>query len=199
MSTVHTVSGMQDAIREAVREHWKFLLFQGAVMVVLGVLAVVAPATATIAVDFYIGSLFLLSGIVGLAAMFSVRDAAAFFWALLTAALSLAVGVLLIWKPVEGAVSLTIVLTAFFIAEGIFQVAGSFSYRDVLPGSWGWMLASGIADLALAAIIIMSWPISAGWALGLLAGINLITSGCAIVITAIEGRSFTHRPSRAAA
>ena len=168
-------------------------------MVVLGILAVVAPAVATIAVDVYIGALFLFSGIVGLLAMFSVRDAAAFFWALLTAALSFVVGVLLLWKPVEGAVSLTIVLTAFFVAEGIVQIAGSFSYRDVLPGSWGWMLASGIADLALAAIIIMSWPLSAGWALGLIVGIKLITSGWALVITAIEGRSFTRTPRRAAA
>jgi uncharacterized membrane protein HdeD (DUF308 family) len=89
------------------------------------------------------------------------------------------------------------VLTAFFIAEGIFQIVGSFSYRDVLPGSWAWMLASGIADLVLAAIIIMSWPVSAAWALGLIAGINLITSGSALVTMAIEGRSFTHRRGRA--
>jgi len=199
MSTVHNTHDMQEVIRDAVHEHWKFLLFQGAVMVVLGVLAVVGPAIATFAVDVYVGGLFLFSGIVGLFATFSVRNAPAFFWALLTAALLFVVGVLLLWKPVEGAVSLTIVLTAFFIAEGIVQIAGSFSYRDVLPGTWGWMLASGIADLALAAIIIMSWPLSAGWALGLIVGINLITSGWALVVTAIEGRSFTSRPRRAAA
>jgi uncharacterized membrane protein HdeD (DUF308 family) len=199
MSTVQHTHDMQEVIRDAVHDHWKFLLFQGGVMVVLGILAVVAPAIATIAVDVSIGGLFLFSGIVGLLAMFSVRNAPAFFWALLTAALSFVVGVLLLWRPVEGAVSLTIVLTAFFVAEGIVQIAGSFSYRDVLPGTWGWMLASGIADLALAAIIIMSWPLSAAWALGLIVGINLITSGWALVITAIEGRSFTGTPRRAAA
>jgi uncharacterized membrane protein HdeD (DUF308 family) len=197
MYTIQNTSDMQDAIRDAVHEHWKFLLFQGAVMVVLGFLAIVVPAVATIAVDFYIGGLFLVSGMVGLLAMFSVRDVPAFFWALLTAALSLVVGFLLLWRPEAGAASLTIVLTAFFIAEGIFQIVGSLSYRDVLPGSWGWMLASGVADLLLAAIIVMSWPVSAAWALGLIVGINLITSGSALVTTAIEGRSFTHRPRRA--
>src|SRR5215472_16607501 len=198
MSTMQTTRDLQDAIRDAVHEHWKLLFFQGGVMVVLGILAIAAPAMATIAVDFYIGGLFLISGVVGLVAMFSVREVAAFFWALLTAALALAVGVLLLWKPAEGAASLTLVLTAFFIAEGIFQIAGSLSYRDVLPGSWGWMLASGVADLALAAIIIMSWPVSTAWALGLIVGINLLTSGWAVVITAIEGRSLTHIPRRAA-
>jgi uncharacterized membrane protein HdeD (DUF308 family) len=197
MYTIQNTRDMQDAIRDAVHEHWKLLLFQGAVMVVLGFLAIVVPAVATVAVDFYIGGLFLLNGVVGLLAMFSVRNVPAFFWALLTAALSLVVGVLLLWRPEAGAASLTIVLTAFFIAEGIFQIIGSLSYRDVLPGSWGWMLASGIADLLLAAIIVMSWPVSAAWALGLIAGINLITSGSALVTTAIEGRSFIQESRRA--
>src|SRR5215467_761219 len=116
MYTIQNTSDMQDAIRGAVHEHWKFLLFQGAVMVVLGFLAIVVPAVATIAVDFYIGGLFLLNGIVGLLAMFSVRDVPAFFWSLLTAALSLVIGVLLLWRPEAGAASLTIVLTALFIA-----------------------------------------------------------------------------------
>jgi uncharacterized membrane protein HdeD (DUF308 family) len=93
----------------------------------------------------------------GLVTMFSARDASAFFWILLTSALSLAVGILLIWKPDEGTVSLTLVLTAFFIAEGAFQVGTSISYRDVLPGSWGSLLASGITDLVLAGLIIYFW------------------------------------------
>jgi uncharacterized membrane protein HdeD (DUF308 family) len=157
-------------------------------MIILGGLAVAAPAAATIAVDIYIGWLFLISGMIGLIAMFSASDIPAFLWSLITAALSVAIGVVLICKPVEGALSLTLVLTAFFIAEGIFQIAASIAYREVMPGSWRWMLASGVSDLALAAIIILRWPMTAGWARGLLVGINLITSGWAIVAVALAGR-----------
>jgi uncharacterized membrane protein HdeD (DUF308 family) len=199
MSKVQDVSDMQNALKDAVHAHWMLFLFQGVAMLILGVLAIAWPAVATIAVDFYVGWLFLISGIVGLVAMFAARDVPAFLWTLLTAALALAAGVLLLWKPAEGAVSLTFVLTAFFIAEGIFQIAGSFAYRDVTPNSWGWMLFSGICDLALAAIIIMSWPISAVWTLGLLVGINLLTSGFAIVVMAFEGRSFVKKLERASA
>jgi uncharacterized membrane protein HdeD (DUF308 family) len=131
--------------------------------------------------------------------MFSARDVPAFFWTLLTAALAMAVGVLLIWKPAEGAESLTIVLTAFFIAEGVFQIAGSFAYRDAMPGSWGWMFVSGFSDLILAGLLILYWPVSAAWALGLLVGVNLITSGVAIVFTAIEARNLAQTLVRAAA
>ena len=125
----------------------------------------------------------------GLEVQRTIIDKTAFFWILLTSALSLAVGILLIWKPDEGTVSLTLVLTAFFIAEGAFQVGTSISYRDVLPGSWGSLLASGITDLVLAGLIICFWPQSASWTLGLTVGINLITTGLAILMTAIEVRN----------
>jgi uncharacterized membrane protein HdeD (DUF308 family) len=57
-----------------------------------------------------------------------------------------------------------------------------------MAASWGWLLISGIADLVLAAVIILGWPISAVWALGLLVGINLLTSGWALVMAAFAGR-----------
>jgi len=199
MTSVQNVSEMQDALKDALKTHWKLFLLQGVVMVILGILAVAWPAVATLAVDIYVGWLFLISGTVGLVAMFSARDVPAFFWTLLTAALAMAVGVLLIWKPAEGAESLTIVLTAFFIAEGVFQIAGSFAYRDAMPGSWGWMFVSGISDLILAGLLILYCPVSAAWALGLLVGVNLITSGVAIVVTAIEARNLVQTLVRAAA
>jgi uncharacterized membrane protein HdeD (DUF308 family) len=199
MTSIQNVSEMQDALKDALKTHWKLFLFQGVVMVILGVLAVAWPAVATLAVDIYVGWLFLISGTVGLVAMFSAHDVPAFFWTLLTAALAMAVGVLLIWKPAEGVESITIVLTAFFIAEGVFQIAGSFAYRDAMPGSWGWMFVSGISDLILAGLLILYWPVSAAWALGLLVGVNLITSGAAIVVTAIEARNLVQTLVRAAA
>jgi uncharacterized membrane protein HdeD (DUF308 family) len=197
MSTTQDLSKMQDAFKDALHAHWKLFLFQGVAMIILGGLAVAEPFLATVAVDIYVGWLFLISGIVGLVAMFSARDVPAFLWTLLTAALSLVVGVMLIWKPGEGAMSLTIVLTALFIAEGIFQIVASFTYRDVVPGSWGWMLVSGISDLILVAIIIYYWPISASWTLGLLVGVNLLTTGIAVVVTAVEARNFAQSLARA--
>jgi uncharacterized membrane protein HdeD (DUF308 family) len=159
---------------------------------------VIWPGISTIAVDVYVGWLFLLSGIVGLASMFLAPNAQAFLWMLLTAALSLFVGVMLLWHPTEGAVSLTMVLTAFFIVEGIIQIVASLGYRDIFPGQWGWMLASGIAALILAALIIKGWPSTATWALGLIVGINLITSGLAITMVALAGRSLVRTVANAA-
>jgi uncharacterized membrane protein HdeD (DUF308 family) len=193
-----TFSDMKHAVRDTVRLHWRLFLTQGVIMVILGLLAVIWPGISTIAVDVYVGWLFLLSGIVGLASMFLAPNVQAFLWMLLTAALSLFVGVMLLWHPTEGAVSLTMVLTAFFIVEGIIQIVASLGYRDIFPGQWGWMLASGIADLILAALIIKGWPSTATWALGLIIGINLITSGLAITMVALAGRSLVRTVANAA-
>jgi uncharacterized membrane protein HdeD (DUF308 family) len=183
-----TLTGMQRAVSDALGQHWRLFLFQGVVMVILGMLAIVAPVAATLAVEIFVGWLFLISGIVGLIATFSSHNVPAFLWTLVTAALSVAVGVMLIWRPVQGAMSITLVLTALFIAEGVFQIAASFGYRHMAGRSWGWMMVSGISDLLLAAVIIMTWPLSGVWALGLLVGINLLTTGWAIVMMALAGR-----------
>jgi uncharacterized membrane protein HdeD (DUF308 family) len=183
-----TVSDMQRAVANAFGAHWKLFLFQGAVMVVLGVLAICAPVAASIAVAIYVGWLLLISGVIGLIAIISTHHVHAFLWSLITAALSVVIGVLLVLMPVQGAVSLTIVLTAFFIAEGVFQTTVAIASRQVMAGTWVWMLLSGLADLVLAAIIIEGWPGTAIWALGLLVGVNLLTSGWAVVVAALAGR-----------
>jgi uncharacterized membrane protein HdeD (DUF308 family) len=179
---------MQRTIGDTLRAHWRLYVFQGVLMIILGVLAVAAPAFATLTVDIYVGWLFLISGVLGLIAMFSARNVPGFLWTLVTALLSIVVGGVLLWKPVEGARSLTIVLTAFFFIEGVFQAAAALIYRDAIPSRWGWLLASGIADLALAAIIIAGWPGTAAWTLGLLVGVNLLTTGWAVVMVALGAR-----------
>ena len=194
MASVHpsvsdtSLSDMRRAMTNAFSAHWRLFLFQGVVMIILGVVAVCAPVAATIAVDIYVGWLLLISGLFGLIAIVSTHHVHAFLWSLITAALSVVIGILLILKPIEGAISLTAVLTAFFIAEGAFQAAIALASRQVMAGTWGWMLMSGLADLVLAAIIIAGWPGTAIWALGLLVGVNLLTSGCAVVMAALAGR-----------
>lgn len=189
MSSISSeLSDLHRSVKTALGARWGLLMFQGVALIVLGILAIAAPMIATIAVELYIGWLFVIAGIVGLVAMVYADEVAAFLWTLVTAALSLGLGVLLLVRPLTGAVALTVALSAFFVAEGVFQIATSIAYRKALPGAWGWFLASGVADLVLVAVIAASWPVSATWTLGLLAGVSLLTSGWAIVMTAFAAR-----------
>ena len=179
----------QRRIADALKAHWRLYVFEGVAMIVLGVLAIAYPVFATLAVDLYLGWLFLFSGVLALVAAFAVRHVPGFWWALVTALFAIVVGLALLLRPAAGIMSLTAVLTAFFIVEGAFQAAAAWSYREAIPQSWGWLLASGIADLVLAAIIISGWPGTVDWTLGLLAGVSLVTSGWAIVMVALGARN----------
>jgi len=188
MTTTHP-SDLQLQFKQAVRDHWVLFLIQGLVMTILGLFAVAAPVIVTLAVDIYAGWLFLISGIVGIVTLFTRQNVSSFLWTLIAAVLALVVGFLLIWRPAAGVLSLTLLLIGFFIAEGIVQILAAFKYRSAVGNAWTWMLFSGIVDLVLAAIILMGWPGTAAWTLGLLVGINLFMSGLALVMTSLACRS----------
>src|SRR5208337_2680013 len=92
---------MEHAIKNALGIHWRMFMFEGVALIILGVLAVAAPSVATIAIEVFIGWLFLVAGVVGCIAVFSARDITSFLWNLIPAILSIIVGVLLLWKPIE--------------------------------------------------------------------------------------------------
>ena len=85
--------------------------------------------------------------------------------------------------------SLTLVLIAFFVVEGIATLMYAFEHRAQLSSRWGWMLMSGIVDLILAGIIFAGLPGTATWALGLLVGINLVFGGTAMIGMALAARN----------
>jgi len=182
-------SELQRALTQSIREHWGLFLTEGIVLVVLGVLAIIIPPIATIAVTIFLGWLFLISGIVGLVTTFWARHAPGFWWSLLSAVLAIAAGIVLLGWPVPGAVSLTLLLIAFFIIEGVLSILYAFEHKKELSGRWGWMLISGIIDLILAAIIWGGLPGTAAWALGLLVGINMLFGGSAMIAMALHARN----------
>ena len=179
---------VQRAVAGALHEHWVLFLVEGIVLLILGALAVLLPPIATLAVTFLFGWLFLISGIVGLVTTFWMRNAPGFWWSLLSAVLGIVVGALLLARPLGGALSLTLVLIAFFIVEGAASIMFALDHRRELSGQWGWMLVSGIIDLALAMMIFAGLPSTAAWAVGLLVGINMIFGGAALVAMALHAR-----------
>ena len=182
---------MGGAVAGAIHEHWGLFLAEGIILVILGLIAIVVPPLATLAFTIIIGWLFFVSGVVGLITTAWARAAPGFWWSLVSAIIAIAAGVVLLLWPVNGTLSLTLVLIAFFIVEGGASIFYAVEHRDQLSGRWGWMLVSGIIDLILAAIILAGLPGTASWALGLLVGINMVFGGAALIAMALAARSPT--------
>jgi uncharacterized membrane protein HdeD (DUF308 family) len=179
---------MGRAIAGAIHEHWALFLVEGIILVILGVAAIVLPPIATLAFTIIIGWVFLISGVTGLFTTFWARHAPGFWWALISAIIAIAAGVVLLLWPITGTLSLTLVLIAFFVVEGIVSIMYAIEHRNQLTGRWGWMLVSGIIDLILAGIIFAGLPETAVWALGLLVGINMLFGGAALIAMALAAR-----------
>jgi uncharacterized membrane protein HdeD (DUF308 family) len=180
---------MRRAVVSTIHEHWVLFLVEGIILLVLGAAAIIVPVIATLAFTLFIGWLFLISGVVGLITTFWMRNAPGFWWSLLSGVVGIAAGIVLILWPISGTVSLTLLLIAFFLVEGIVTLMYAFEHRAQLSGRWGWMLASGIVDLILAGIIFAGLPETATWALGLLVGINLLFGGVAMIGMALAART----------
>ena len=190
MSTNHPdVAGLQRAIANSLHEHWRLYLVEGILLLVLGAAAIALPPIATLAFTIVLGWLFLLSGVMGLVTTFWMRRAPGFWWSLISAALGIVVGGLLLARPISGALSLTIVLVAFFIIEGAASIMFALDHRRELSGQWGWMLMSGIVDLVLAALVFGGLPSTAAWAIGLLVGINMVFGGSALIAMALHAKN----------
>ncbi len=182
------IERVQATISKALHEHWTLFLVEGTILLGLGLVAVMVPMVATVAVEIIVGWLILVSGVVGLVTTFYMRRAPGFWWSLFSALIGTVAGVVLLLWPLNGALSLTLILTVFLAFEGIVSIMFALDHRRELSGRWGMMLLSGIVDLILAGFIFSGLPGTAAWAIGLLVGINLVFGGTAVIAMALHAR-----------
>jgi len=188
MAVSQEISELQSQMRAAVREHWKAFLVEGILLVLLGLAAIIVPQLASLAVTIFLGWLFLIGGIAGLVLTFWTRQMPGFWWSLVSAALAIAAGIILLARPVQGTLTLTIVVGAYFLAEGIATIMYALEHRRELSQRWSWLLVAGLMDILIAIIIVAGLPGSALWAIGLLVGINLMFGGASLIGMALAAR-----------
>ena len=183
------ISKLQSEVGATVRAHWKAFLIEGILLAILGLAAMIVPPLASLAVTIFLGWMLLISGIAGLALTFWARGMPGFWWSLLSAVLAIGAGIILLAQPVQGTLTLTIVVGVYFLAEGVATVMYALEHRRELTDRWSWLLVAGLMDIAIAGIIISGLPGSALWAIGLLVGINLLFGGATLIGMALAARN----------
>jgi len=94
-------------------------------------------------------------------------------------------GVAMFVTPILSMFGLTGLLMAYFVVDGLFAIISGVRGRPE-PG-WGWVIVSGIASIVLAVLMWREWPASGAYAVGLLVGIRLISSGWSIAMLGMLG------------
>jgi len=186
---------LQIRFEHSLEAHWRLFLFEGIGLIALGIAALILPPLASIGIAIIIGWLLVFGGAFGLLTTIVGRHAPGFRWSLASSLIAIVAGVLLFGWPANGALSLTLILTVFLAADGLFTIMIAFAYRRALHDRWGWLLVNGALDLLLAAIIFAALPASALWAIGIIVGIDLVFGGSSLIALSLAA----HRKAMAAA
>src|ERR1700733_15383637 len=128
------------AINQSLHRHWRTYLIEGIILLLLGVPAIVVPLVAGLGITIILGWLFLTGGVVGLIATFGARQAPGFWWSLLSALVALLAGLSLLWNPLMGLVTLTYILIAYFVVDGVLSIIHAIEHRREQSGRWEWMI-----------------------------------------------------------
>jgi uncharacterized membrane protein HdeD (DUF308 family) len=166
------------AMRESVARNRMLYLVQAVLMVLGGAVAILFPVFASAAFVRFLGWILIASGIIQALGLLSARNHPSFWLALISSVLAVVVGYLMLRNTVETMLVISTLLIVFFMVEGISKIVFALTIRP-LQG-WFWVLASGALAIVLAAILWNSMPVTAGWLIGLLLGVNLITEGMAL-------------------
>jgi uncharacterized membrane protein HdeD (DUF308 family) len=168
------------SVVESIKENWGWLLALGIAYIIMGLVITGSPIAATLAVEILIGFVLIIGGIISIIGAFFSGNWKRLLLILLSGILYLVVGVLLLKNPLQGVLTLTILLAAFLLVEGIFKVIHAFQMKPA--PNWIWLLVSGVASVILGVMIWGGFPQSSSFVIGLLVGIYFLINGITMVM-----------------
>lgn len=171
-------------MNELIQKHRSLFIFEGILFIILGILAIALPGIMTLGIELLIGWLFIIGGAAQAYRSFTTRDTPSFAFSLISALLSIVIGIMLLMYPLTGVITLTILLIAYFLADGVIRIILGFKMKPIL--GWGWLVLSGVISLILAALLWAGWPGTVAWGIGLIVGINMLFFGSSLLTLAFS-------------
>jgi uncharacterized membrane protein HdeD (DUF308 family) len=171
---------------EAARRFSGWYVFGAVLFIVLGLFAIIEPATAVVGLAWLLGWVLVLGGVAHLIATFRGGGTKRVFFQVLTAIAFVLGGLYILTHPLLAIGTLTALLAVVIFAAGIFDIITYFRLQREHPS--GWVLLNGIIAVLLGIFIWVQWPSSAAWAIGTLVGVNLLMTGITRLIFGMAGR-----------
>lgn len=174
-------------LAEALRRGRRRLMIAGVLMLVLGAVAIIVPAVASVATAIFIGWILVIASGFELANAMAVEHGARKALRVVLALLTFVAGIYLLVAPLDGVFTLTVVLVIWFMASGTARVIIGIAEHG-MPG-WGMTVVNGAISIGLGLLIGAQLPSSADWAIGLIVGVDLLFSGSLLTSLAYRLRS----------
>lgn len=172
---------------EKIHHNWGWFLLLGVVLGVLGFVALGFTVATTLISTIILSVLVLIGGVAVIGSAFFAGSLGGGLLRGVLGVLLLLAGLYLMFHPAIGALTLTMVMAWYFIIAGIVKIVAALVEHY---SGWGWTLFAGIVSLLLGVLLLLSWPVSGLYAIGLFIGIDLILSGISWVVVALAARSY---------
>lgn len=159
------------------------LIITGILTVLLGFSAILLPIIATLTIQAILSAVLIIACITHLMHAFQSPHSKKSFTRFIAGIVYGVTGGILLFFPLTGALTLTILLAILFMTVGVVKVSHSLLLKP-LPG-WGWVMLNGIFSILLGFVIWFALPNAAGWAIGLIVGVELLFSGWTMTLFGI--------------
>src|SRR5580704_8685542 len=185
MATANPTHGLRGA-ESFVKKASGWYIAIAVAFIILGIMAIVEPGVAGLAVTVLVGWLLMFGGAAHLVAAFTGGGAGRVFWHVLIGIVFIAGGIYYLMHPLLGLGTLTLILAVIILMAALFELIAFFSSRGH-AGS-GWLLMNAVITLLLGALIWFHWPSSTVWAIGTLVGVNLLMTGISRLMLGVAAR-----------
>ncbi len=152
----------------------------GSIVLILGILAMMAPLASGFAVTAMVAILLLAAGLAQTVYALKSETILTGLGTFLFGGLAALCGLAMLVFPGKGLAAITMFLAFYFIADGIISLVNGIRFRPFK--GWGSMVFSGVISLLLGWMIWSKWPVSGIWAVGILVGVRLIFAGWTMII-----------------
>ncbi len=172
-------SEIADVIVERTRKAVKHLKWIGILLILTGLFAIVMPHTATILIEDIIAAVLIAGGVFLAIETSRYSSRKGLILRLLGVFVYIVAGMLIVFYPLQGEITLTLILAILFTVAGVMRCMLAMQLRPI--HGWGYVAASGAADIILGTFLWADLPASAFWALGLIVGVDLVFAGWTIL------------------
>lgn len=175
-----------DAIPDNLKRNWGWLLALGMLFVILGGIGFSMAVGLTLISMIFFGVLLVIAGVSQLVDVFRCKQWKPAFWHALIAVLYVIAGSIVIYDPVLASLLFTMLLAGVLIVIGLSRFMMALSLKD--SAGWGWLLFAGLMAIILGVLILIQWPVSGLWVIGLLIAIQMMVDGWSYIFIALAMR-----------
>jgi uncharacterized membrane protein HdeD (DUF308 family) len=165
---------MAEAVLAGMRKASGFSIAIAVLMIILGIIAMLAPWEFGIVIALVIGWSAIFNGAAQIVYGIRTHSGSHAFWEVILGLIYIVAGIYLLMHPVGGLLALTLFLACFLIVYGVFALILAFQMRPNRAS--GWVLFDGIITILLGVLIYAHWPLNADWVVGTLFGISIFVS-----------------------